>query len=147
MLSSSPATFSCSAKCIPGMQWRIWMRSWSLERSKNIIRNGLRHAQRTVKVTLRQDQQSTSFTVEDDGPGIPAEQRAAIFEPFYRIDNSRQRESGGHGLGLAIVQRICDWTDAEISVEDSPLGGALFRLRWKSSAVAVPGAVTDYDRR
>jgi signal transduction histidine kinase len=107
---------------------------------KNIIRNALRHARTTVKVTLHQDQQSTSFTVEDDGPGIPAEQRAAIFEPFYRIDNSRQRESGGHGLGLAIVQRICDWTDAEIGVEDSPLGGALFRLRWKTSAVAVPGA-------
>jgi signal transduction histidine kinase len=107
---------------------------------KNIIRNALRHAQKTVKVTLRQDQQATSFTVEDDGPGIPAEQRAAIFEPFYRIDNSRQRESGGHGLGLAIVQRICDWTDAEIGVEDSPLGGALFRLHWKTSAVTVPGA-------
>jgi signal transduction histidine kinase len=102
---------------------------------KNIIRNALRHAATTVKVTIRQDAQYTSFTVEDDGPGIPAEQRAAIFEPFYRIDNSRQRESGGHGLGLAIVQRICDWTHAQISVEDSPLGGALFRLRWATSEI------------
>lgn len=114
---------------------------------KNIIRNALRHARTTVKVTLQQDQQSTGFTVEDDGPGIPAEQRAAIFEPFYRIDNSRQRESGGHGLGLAIVQRICDWTDAEIGVEDSPLGGALFRLSWKASAVATPEVAASYDRR
>ncbi len=102
---------------------------------KNIIRNALRHAGTTVKVTIRQDAQYTSFTVEDDGPGIPAEQRAAIFEPFYRIDNSRQRESGGHGLGLAIVQRICDWTNAEIRVEDSQLGGALFRLRWATSDI------------
>jgi signal transduction histidine kinase len=100
---------------------------------KNMIRNALRHARTTVKVVIRQDPQHTSFTVEDDGPGIPAEQRAAIFEPFYRIDNSRQRESGGHGLGLAIVQRICEWTNAQISVEDSPLGGALFRLRWATS--------------
>lgn len=115
---------------------------------KNIIRNALRHARSTVKVTIRQDSQFTSFIVEDDGPGIPAEQRAAIFEPFYRIDNSRQRESGGHGLGLAIVQRICNWTDAEIGVEDSPLGGALFRLRWKASSVAVPAEVAAaYARR
>lgn len=102
---------------------------------KNIIRNALRHARTTVKVVIHQDAQHTNFTVEDDGPGIPAEQRAAIFEPFYRIDNSRQRESGGHGLGLAIVQRICDWTNAEIGVEDSPLGGALFRLRWSTSEI------------
>ncbi|MFC4309422.1 ATP-binding protein [Steroidobacter flavus] len=102
---------------------------------KNIIRNALRHARTTVKVVIHQDAQHTSFIVEDDGPGIPAEQRAAIFEPFYRIDNSRQRGSGGHGLGLAIVQRICDWTNAEISVEDSRLGGALFRLRWKTSEI------------
>lgn len=102
---------------------------------KNIIRNALRHARTTVKVVIRQDKQHTSFIVEDDGPGIPAEQRAAIFEPFYRIDNSRQRESGGHGLGLAIVQRICDWTNAQSSVEDSPLGGALFKLRWATSEI------------
>lgn len=108
----------------------------------NIIRNALRHARTTVKVVIRQDAQHTDFIVEDDGPGIPAEQRAAIFEPFYRIDNSRHRESGGHGLGLAIVQRICDWTRARISVEDSALGGALFRLRWDTNEIAasVPAA-------
>lgn len=102
---------------------------------KNIIHNAQRHAQGAVKVVIRQDAVHTSFTVEDDGPGIPAEQRSAIFEPFYRIDNSRQRDSGGHGLGLAIVRRICEWTQAEVSVEDSTLGGALFRLRWVTSEI------------
>jgi signal transduction histidine kinase len=111
---------------------------------KNIIRNALRYARTTVKVVIRQDAQHTEFTVEDDGPGIPQDQRAAIFEPFYRIDNSRRRESGGYGLGLAIVRRICDWTGADVSVEDSALGGALFRLRWVTSEIAVPaGAVRD----
>jgi signal transduction histidine kinase len=114
---------------------------------KNIIRNALRHARTTVKVVIRQNEQHTIFTVEDDGPGIPAEQRAAIFEPFYRIDNSRTRESGGHGLGLAIVQRICDWTNAEIGVEDSPLGGALFRLCWKTSEIAILESAAAYARR
>jgi two-component system sensor kinase ParS len=102
---------------------------------KNIIHNAQRHARTTVKVVIRQDAVHTDFSVEDDGPGIPAEQRAAIFEPFYRIDNSRQRDSGGHGLGLAIVLRICEWTQAQVSVEDSKLGGALFRLRWVTSEI------------
>lgn len=102
---------------------------------KNIIHNAQRYAQTTVKVVVRQDGAHTNFTVEDDGPGIPANQRTAIFEPFYRIDDSRQRDSGGHGLGLAIVRRICEWTQAEVSVEDSPLGGALFRLRWVTSEI------------
>jgi signal transduction histidine kinase len=102
---------------------------------ENIIHNAQRHARTTVKVVIRQDPVHTDFTVEDDGPGIPAEQRAAIFEPFYRIDNSRQRDSGGHGLGLAIVKRICEWTQAQVSVEDSELGGARFRLRWVTSEI------------
>lgn len=102
---------------------------------KNIIHNAQRYARTTVKVVVRQDAVHTDFTVEDDGPGIPLDQRAAIFEPFYRIDNSRQRDSGGHGLGLAIVGRICEWTQAQVSVEDSALGGALFRLRWVTSEI------------
>jgi len=102
---------------------------------ENIIHNAQRHARTTVKVTIRQDPVRTDFTVEDDGPGIPADQRTAIFEPFYRIDNSRQRDSGGHGLGLAIVRRISEWTQAQVSVEDSSLGGALFRLRWVTSEI------------
>jgi signal transduction histidine kinase len=102
---------------------------------KNIIHNARRHARSSVKVVIQQDGAHTDLTVEDDGPGIPMDQRAAIFEPFYRIDNSRQRDSGGHGLGLAIVQRICEWTQAQVSVEDSALGGALFRLRWVTSEI------------
>lgn len=99
---------------------------------KNVVRNALRYARSSVRIEIRQDAQHTDIIVEDDGPGIPPDQRAAIFEPFYRIDSSRQRESGGYGLGLAIVRRICDWNRAEVSVAESTLGGALFRFRWLS---------------
>lgn len=99
---------------------------------KNVARNALRHARSSVAIEIRQDAQHTDIIVEDDGPGIPPDQRAAVFEPFYRIDSSRQRESGGHGLGLAIVKRICDWNRAEVSVGESALGGALLRFRWAS---------------
>lgn len=68
--------------------------------------------------------------IDDDGPGIPAEDRKRIFEPFTRLDTSRARAFGGHGLGLAIVKRIMEWHQGEVHVEDSPLGGARFCLSW-----------------
>lgn len=96
---------------------------------RNVIRNALRHARTTVRVTIGEFGGCTELIVEDDGPGIPPDRRHAIFEPFYRIDSSRQRESGGYGLGLAIVKRICEWHRTEVIVAESALGGALFRLR------------------
>jgi signal transduction histidine kinase len=95
----------------------------------NIIRNALRYARSAIRVTIADNGGRLELTVEDDGPGIPLPLREAIFEPFYRIDPSRQRQSGGHGLGLAIVKRICDWHRVEVTVASSPLGGALFRLQ------------------
>jgi len=68
--------------------------------------------------------------VHDDGPGIPDTERDRIFEPFTRLDRSRDRETGGHGLGLAIVQRIMELHDGGVRVTDSDLGGACVRLEW-----------------
>ena len=68
--------------------------------------------------------------VDDDGPGIPARDRDKIFEPFIRLDESRDRGTGGAGLRLAIVQRVAAAHHGDISVHGSPLGGARFILRW-----------------
>jgi two-component system sensor histidine kinase RstB len=69
--------------------------------------------------------------VEDDGPGIPVKDRARIFEPFSRLDDSRTRSSGGYGLGLSIVQRIAFWHGGDVEVGESPsLGGASFTFHW-----------------
>ena len=64
--------------------------------------------------------------VDDDGPGIPAAERENIFEPFIRLDDSRDRGTGGAGLGLAIVKRVAASHNGSIEACASPLGGARF---------------------
>ena len=59
---------------------------------------------------------------DDDGPGIPSDQRERMLQPFERMDSSRNRESGGTGLGLAIVKRAVE-RDRTLALDDSPQGG------------------------
>ena len=73
---------------------------------------------------------STVVTVEDDGEGVSDELKPVIFDAFSRGDKSRNRETGGFGLGLAIVSRIMEWHQGSVDVVDSELGGACFVLSW-----------------
>jgi signal transduction histidine kinase len=66
--------------------------------------------------------------VEDDGQGVPVEDRERIFERFVRLDDARARDEGGSGLGLAIVRAIADAEGGTVSVDASPLGGARFTV-------------------
>jgi two-component system, OmpR family, sensor kinase ParS len=72
----------------------------------------------------------TVISVDDDGPGVPPAERERLFEPFTRVEGSRGRDSGGMGLGLAIVRSVAEWHGGEASISDSPLGGARVSLRW-----------------
>ncbi|VWC98288.1 two-component system sensor histidine kinase [Burkholderia lata] len=93
----------------------------------NLIRNGARYASRTVLLAAEGDASGALvLSVDDDGPGIPAAERARVFEPFQRLDSSRDRQTGGFGLGLAIVRRVAQVHGGEVRLEDSPLGGARF---------------------
>jgi signal transduction histidine kinase len=76
----------------------------------NLVSNSLKYAEKLSKITFRCSIRDNSavFTVEDDGPGVPAGELAAIFDKFYRVDKSRSREKGGSGLGLAICRRIVE---------------------------------------
>jgi signal transduction histidine kinase len=67
--------------------------------------------------------------VEDDGPGIPSEQRERVFDRFVRLDESRQRRSGGSGLGLAIVRELVSAHGGTVTAGASDLGGARFEVR------------------
>jgi signal transduction histidine kinase len=78
---------------------------------------------------------AVEITVDDRGPGIPAGERQRIFEPFLRLDPSRNRERGGAGLGLAIARHLIQGHGGAIAVEDRPGGGARFRV---SLPLAVP---------
>jgi signal transduction histidine kinase len=73
------------------------------------------------------------ISVDDSGPGIPAEERERVFERFYRLDRSRSQDSGGRGLGLAIASEIVKAHGGRIEVGDSELGGASFVVRLPES--------------
>ena len=67
--------------------------------------------------------------VDDDGPGIPSDQREAVFRPFFRLDPSRNIETGGVGLGLTIARDVVRGHGGELLLDDSPLGGLRARVR------------------
>ena len=96
----------------------------------NLVNNGLRYSQETLRISLWLDGETACLQVEDDGPGIPPQERLRIFEPFVRLDPSRDRATGGCGLGLAIVHSIAVAYQGRVAVDSSPLGGASMRFSW-----------------
>jgi len=98
---------------------------------QNLVGNAVRHANTRVRLSGGIEGNWAWVGVEDDGPGIPEKDRARIFEPFSRLDDSRTRASGGYGLGLSIVQRIAFWHGGSVEVSQSPeLKGARFIFKW-----------------
>jgi two-component system sensor histidine kinase RstB len=98
----------------------------------NLVLNAMKYASKSIKVTALIDGNIGQLWVEDDGPGVPHQEKAKIFEPFIRNDQSRNRGTGGAGLGLAIVMQIAKWHSGDAWVEDSALGGAKFVLKWQA---------------
>ncbi len=96
----------------------------------NLVLNACRYADYQVQVSFEVLDGSVSILVDDDGPGIPEQDRATLFDPFVRADKSRSKLTGGFGLGLAIVKQIVLRHQGQVEVMDSPLGGARFKLSW-----------------
>jgi len=78
------------------------------------------------------------LTVRDDGPGIPLEAKARIFERFYRVDKARSREQGGTGLGLAIVKNVVQAHGGDVRVESAPGKGTEFFITLPAPAKKRP---------
>jgi len=99
----------------------------------NLIENALRYGMgKKVTILLECKKNEAIVRVMDRGPGIPDEQREAVFQPFYRLESSRNSSTGGNGLGLAIVRQLCDKYDWTISIGSWQGGGAVFSLIIKS---------------
>jgi signal transduction histidine kinase len=90
----------------------------------NVVDNAARHARSGVRVIVSQRDHRARLVVDDDGPGIPQEDRTRVFERFARLDDARARDGGGAGLGLALVKAIVERHGGRVSIDDSPLGGA-----------------------
>lgn len=94
----------------------------------NLVSNALNFGD-TVEVAVRDaDDGGLWIEIADDGPGIPVEQREQVFEPFFRIEASRNRDTGGIGLGMAIARTAVRAHGGEIYLEDSLKGGLLARI-------------------
>jgi signal transduction histidine kinase len=100
----------------------------------NLLDNACRHGQRRVDVTLRSVGDIVIIDVDDDGPGIAPADRQRVFERFARLDEGRDRDRGGAGLGLAVVDAIVRSHGGSVSIGDSPLGGARFMVEIPAAA-------------
>jgi two-component system, OmpR family, osmolarity sensor histidine kinase EnvZ len=94
----------------------------------NIVDNAVKYGGQ-ADVAVATIGPSAEITVDDRGPGIPPGERERIFEPFRRLEDSRNREKGGAGLGLAIARQIAEIHGGTIAVEDRTGGGARFRVQ------------------
>ncbi|MGZ8633552.1 MAG: ATP-binding protein [Solirubrobacteraceae bacterium] len=93
---------------------------------RNLLQNAIAHTAQDGRVTLGVEAGDgrVRFIVDDDGPGIPVDQRAAVFDRFHRLDGGRSRDAGGAGLGLAIVQAITTSHGGRVWADAAPGGGA-----------------------
>jgi two-component system osmolarity sensor histidine kinase EnvZ len=94
----------------------------------NLLTNATRHARHSWVAAAPQGN-IIEILVDDDGPGIPETQREAVFKPFFRLDASRNLETGGVGLGLTIARDVVRRHGGDISLADSPRGGLRVSLR------------------
>jgi two-component system sensor histidine kinase CpxA len=102
---------------------------------ENVVRNAVHYTREdtVVEIEVREtstaaDQKALTLTVRDHGPGVPAAALEEIFRPFYRVDDARDREAGGVGLGLAIAQRAIQLHGGTVSAANAPDGGLVITI-------------------
>ncbi|MGE5769679.1 MAG: ATP-binding protein [Betaproteobacteria bacterium] len=101
---------------------------------RNLLRNAFKYASKQILVSAElADDGRILVHVDDDGIGIPPEDRENVFSAFTRLDRSRDRATGGYGLGLAITRRVLELHGGNATADAAPLGGARFTLAWRAS--------------
>lgn len=96
---------------------------------RNLLSNAQRHARSRIELHIEAEGEHALIHIDDDGYGVPPEDRERILKPFVRLEESRCRDHGGSGIGLAIVTRVAQRHGGSVQITDSPLGGARFTLR------------------
>jgi signal transduction histidine kinase len=107
----------------------------------NLVRNATKHTPdgTSIRVSVAPHEDGALLAVEDDGPGVPADLRRTMFEPFTQGASSHRAPSPGTGIGLALVSKLTELHGGEVRVEDPAAGGARF-------VVTLPGRrVEDHD--
>ncbi|GAB5346066.1 sensor histidine kinase [Pseudomonas fluorescens] len=113
-----------SGTCVPLQVQPMALRSCL----NNLIDNALRYAG-TARIELTDSREALVIRVIDHGPGIAADKREAVFEPFFRLEGSRNRNSGGVGLGMTIAKDAVERLGGRLNLEETP-GGGLTAVMW-----------------
>jgi len=112
-----------------GMNGPVTVKQMSLKRClNNLISNAVRHGEK-VAILARRSGTNIEIEVNDDGPGIDTDQHQNVFKAFFRLDQSRNLDTGGVGLGLTIARDIARGLGGDISLSDSPMGGLKATIR------------------
>jgi len=93
----------------------------------NLLDNAVKYGKQ-ARATIGSTPQAVEITIDDDGPGIPEDELARVFQPFYRVEGSRNRETGGIGLGLAIAMSIVQAHRGKLTLSNRPEGGLRARV-------------------
>jgi signal transduction histidine kinase len=104
----------------------------------NLSDNALKYGH-VARLAVEIEAQSLILTVDDEGVGIPPNLREAMFEPFARLETSRNRCTGGAGPGLGVVRNLVEAHGGTIAIGDAPTGGARFTLRLPMFAASRMG--------
>jgi signal transduction histidine kinase len=88
----------------------------------NLLENAIKYGDQ-AHIVLKNHKDRVVFSVEDGGQGIPDDKLEAVFEPFFRLEDSRNRDTGGSGLGLAIVRLVAQSHGGEVVLSNLPQGG------------------------
>jgi two-component system OmpR family sensor kinase len=98
---------------------------------ENVLRNAVRFTavDTAVDVSLQREGGMLVLVIRDHGPGVPSQDLARIFEPFYRVANARDRDSGGTGLGLAITARVVSLHNGKVGAQNGATGGLVVEIR------------------
>jgi two-component system sensor histidine kinase CpxA len=110
---------------------------------ENVVRNALRYTwegtdvQVSLKAEFGPDGKQAVLRVGDFGPGVPESSLDKLFQPFYRIDDSRGRETGGVGLGLAITERAVRLHGGTVHASNRPEGGLIVEIRLPLAAIGA----------
>ncbi|HMI73231.1 MAG TPA: ATP-binding protein, partial [Steroidobacteraceae bacterium] len=106
---------------------------------ENVLRNAVRYSpnDRSVEVLVARARSGLEILIRDHGPGVPPADLERIFEPFYRVAESRDRDSGGEGIGLAITSQVMKAHGGCANAVNAPGGGFEVRLSLPETAIAV----------
>ena len=107
----------------------------ALERAlQNLVDNALKYGHR-ARIAVEPGERGLAIRIEDDGPGLPPELLEKVFEPFFRTEASRSRDTGGTGLGLAIAQNLLKAQGARVSLANGPSGGLVATVVFPAARV------------